>query len=152
MPQYKRPERVQKDTVFFREKWNEINVECRVVLDGCWWLSQPLCDQNCLPGQTSGISLHFRSGSLRSLSRESRERERDQERTGGGTARRRSFLLNTSYSSEEVVGGPAGSGEWYGVVVVNCITIFCYNILLPHLPQYHADTDIYQDFSQNLDT
>ena len=37
-------------------------------------------------------------------------------------------------------------------VVLNCITIFCYNILLPHLPQYHADTDIYQDFSQNLDT
>ena len=51
-------------------------------------------------GHTSGISLQFRSGSLRSLSRESRDRDSVE---NNKPARRRSFLLNTSYSSEELV-------------------------------------------------
>ena len=65
-------------------------------------------------GHTSGISLQFRSGSLRSLSRESRDSAGAGGGGGGGgggerpCVRRRSFL-NTSYSSEELVGnGSAG--------------------------------------------
>ena len=52
--------------------------------------------QSNITGHTSGISLQFRSSSLRSLSRESRDAEKP--------ARRRSVLMNTSYSSEDLIG------------------------------------------------
>ena len=70
-----------------------------------------VCYGSLILGHTSGISLQFRSSSLRSLSRESRDAEKPM--------RRRSVLMNTSYSSEEHIGNVSAGKETEQNIVQN---------------------------------